>query len=90
MLQRQRESKTIMNECCKGSIYKQIGWLGAFLVIFGYYLNANQHVSSWLVWIIGNLCIAGYSAHKKAYPTLVMSLVIAAMNIYGFCSWHGK
>jgi hypothetical protein len=76
-----------MNECCKETIYKQVGWLGAFLVILGYYLNANHHISSWLVWAVGNFCVAGYSAHKKAYPTLVMSIVISIMNIYGYFCW---
>jgi nicotinamide riboside transporter PnuC len=68
-------------------VCERMGWIGSGLVIFGYYLNANEYVSSWLIWFVGNLCVAGYSAHKKAYPTLVMSLVIAAMNIYGFLSW---
>jgi nicotinamide riboside transporter PnuC len=68
-------------------VCERIGWIGAVLVVWGYYLNANQYLSSWLVWIVGNLCVAGYSAHKKAYSTLAMSLVIAAMNIYGYFSW---
>jgi len=68
-------------------VYSRIGWLGAFLVGFGYYLNANHHLSSWLVWFIGNLCVAGYSMHKKAYPTALMSLIIAFMNIYGYFTW---
>jgi len=68
-------------------IMERIGWAGAGLVIFGYYLNANYHLSSWLIWIVGNLCVAGYSAYKKAYPTLVMSLIITIMNIYGYFNW---
>ena len=68
-------------------VIERIGWVGAGLVIFGYYLNANCYVSSWVVWTIGNLCVAGYSAHKKAYPTLAMSIIIAAMNLYGYFSW---
>jgi hypothetical protein len=68
-------------------VIERIGWLGAGLVIFGYYLNANCYVSSWVVWTIGNLCVAGYSAHKKAWPTLVMSIIITIMNIYGYFKW---
>jgi hypothetical protein len=68
--------------------YEVIGWLGALLVVFGYYLNANQCLSSWLVWIVGNLCVAGYSTYKKTYPTALMSFVIALMNIYGYFSWR--
>jgi hypothetical protein len=68
-------------------IFERLGWVGAGLVVLGYYLNANHYVSSWFVWIVGNLCIAGYSAHKKAWPTVVMSIVIAIMNIYGYFCW---
>ena len=68
-------------------IIERIGWLGAFLVVWGYYLNANQCLSSWLVWIVGNLCVAGYSAYKKAWPTLAMSIIITIMNVYGFIQW---
>ena len=67
--------------------YEYLGWLGALLVVFGYYLNAHHCLSSWLVWLIGNLCVAGYSAHKKAWPTLAMSIVIAIMNVYGYLHW---
>jgi len=73
-------------------VVERIGWVGAVLVIGGYYLNANYYLSSWLVWAVGNLCVAGYSVHKKAYPTLVMSVIIAIMNIYGYFKWacHGN
>ena len=76
-----------MTDVYEAKIIERIGWVGAILVVFGYYLNANGHISSWLVWLVGNLCIAGYSAHKKAYPTLAMSIIIAAMNLYGYFSW---
>ena len=68
-------------------IIERVGWLGAFFVIGGYYLNANGYLSSWIIWIIGNLCVAGYSAHKKAYSTAAMSVIIAIMNVYGYLSW---
>jgi len=67
--------------------YETIGWLGAFLVIFGYYLNANESIQSWLIWIIGNICVTVYAVHKKTYPTALMSCVIAIMNIYGYFKW---
>ena len=67
--------------------YEIIGWCGAGLILLGYYLNAHQHLSCWLTWLIGNMCIAGYSAHKKAYSTVVMSLVIAIMSAYGYFIW---
>ena len=68
-------------------IMEKFGWIGAGLVILGYYLNANQYVCSWLVWIVGNLCVAGYSMYKKAYATALMSFIIAVMNVYGYFTW---
>ena len=68
-------------------IWERLGWLGAVLVVFGYYLNANLCLSSWCVWVVGNILVAGYSVRKKAYPTAVMSIVIALMNIYGYFKW---
>ena len=74
----------------EAKVIERIGWVGAILVVWGYYLNANQHLSSWLVWIVGNLCIAGYSAYKKAWPTFVMSIIITIMNIYGLTQWSER
>ena len=68
--------------------YEIIGWIGAGLVIFGYYLNANQYLSCWLVWAVGNLCVAGYATSRQAYSTALMSFVIALMSIYGYFSWR--
>ena len=67
--------------------WKWIGWLGAMLVILGYYLNANAIISSWLVWMVGNALVGIYSIYKKAYSTAVMSFIIMVMNIYGYVSW---
>tara|TARA_B100000676_G_C17501970_1_gene543611 strand:+ start:102 stop:344 length:243 start_codon:yes stop_codon:yes gene_type:complete len=71
----------------KDGVIETIGWFGALLVVGGYYLNANGFISSWVVWVIGNLCVAGYSWYKKAWSTLTMSLIIAIMNIYGYYKW---
>ena len=68
-------------------IIERMGWLGAILVVWGYYLNANECLSSWIIWVIGNLCVAGYSWYKKAWSTLTMSIIIAIMNIYGYYKW---
>lgn len=69
-------------------VIERVGWLGAGLVLLGYYLNAHQFLSSWLIWVIGNLLIAGYSVYKKAWPTALMSLLIALFNVYGYFKWH--
>ena len=67
--------------------WKLTGWLGAGLVIFGYYLNANEYILSWLVWLMGNAMVGIYSIHKKAYSTAAMSFIIMIMNIYGYLRW---
>lgn len=64
-----------------------LGWVGAALVLFGYFLNAKKKKSSWLIWIVGNLFVAIYSWHIGALPTTLMSLAIMIMNIYGYISW---
>ena len=63
---------------------KLIGWSGAGLVIFGYYLSANKFSSSWIIWILGNALVGTYSIYKKAYSTAVMSFIILGMSIYGY------
>jgi nicotinamide riboside transporter PnuC len=64
-----------------------LGWLGAFLIFLGYYLNANEMIQSWLVWIAGNLLVGIYCLNKKAYPTAAMSFVLVIFNFYGYFSW---
>ena len=67
--------------------WKWIGWLGASMVIFGYYLNANEYIASWLVWMAGNTMVGIYSLYKQAYSTAAMSFMITMMNIYGYIRW---
>ena len=64
-----------------------LGWVGAILILGGYYLNANMHTSSWLVWGVGNLLMGGYCFYKKAYPAAAMSFVLIILNVYGYLKW---
>ena len=64
-----------------------LGWVGAILVLYGYYLNANMNDSCWPVWLIGNIMVGVYCLEKRAYPTAVMSIILAIMNIYGYLKW---
>lgn len=64
-----------------------MGWVGAILVLYGYYLNANMDPSSWLTWIVGNSLIGYYCLNKEAYPTAAMSFVLVFMNVYGYMTW---
>ena len=69
------------------NLWKIIGWVGAFLVVLGYYFNANGFTISWLIWILGNTMVGLYSLTVKAYSTAVMSFIITLMNVYGYFSW---
>ena len=69
------------------STKKHLGWAGASLVVVGYYLNANQISSCWLLWIVGNLLVGVYSMQKEAYPTAFLSFVLVVMSIYGYIKW---
>ena len=79
--------KNLFNNDSEALNWKLIGWLGAGLVIFGYYLNANEFILSWLVWMAGNAMVGIYSIYKKAYSTAAMSFIIMIMNIYGYIRW---
>lgn len=68
-------------------VFNRIGWAGAFLVLLGYYLNANKYESCWYIWILGNLMMGLYCYTKKAYPAMLMSVSIVVMNVYGFFKW---
>ena len=67
-----------------------LGWMGALLVLLGYYLNANEFIQSWLVWIVGNTLIGIYCFNKEAYPTAAMSFALVILNIYGYFNWLDK
>tara|TARA_R100000808_G_C2091979_1_gene112047 strand:+ start:204 stop:425 length:222 start_codon:yes stop_codon:yes gene_type:complete len=68
-------------------IWEGLGCVGAILVVFGYYLNANLNDSCWIAWIAGNSIVSAYCIYKKAYSTAIMSAVIVIMNIYGLLKW---
>jgi len=67
--------------------YNLVGWAATFLILFGYYLNANKHPECWMVWIAGNLLMGFYCHKKEAYPASTMSFVIVIMNVYGWANW---
>ena len=64
-----------------------LGWAGASLVLLGYCLNANQMISSWPVWAVGNLLVGKYCLDRGAYPTAIMSFVLVILNVYGYFKW---
>ena len=67
--------------------YEFIGWGSMVFIILGYYLNANQMISCFPVWFIGNILMGIYCCLKKTYPPAMLSFGIALLNIYGYISW---
>ena len=67
-----------------------LGWIGAIIVLLGYYLNAKKFAWSWLIWFLGNALVAIYSFSISAYSTMSMSVIIMGMNIYGYVQWNKK
>ena len=67
--------------------HHSLGWVGAMLVLYGYYLNANMDEHCWPIWILGNVMVALYCMEKRAYPTAAMSFILVIINIYGYVRW---
>ena len=63
------------------------GYLGAFLVLVGYVLNAHENVLCWPIWITGNAFVGIYSVQKQAYPTAGMSFALVIISLYGWMRW---
>ena len=64
-----------------------LGWVGVIFVLAGYYLMARKDISAWVLWFIGNIFIGLYSYAIEAYPTVILSIVLVIMNVYGFTMW---
>ena len=64
-----------------------IGWGSMALIVLGYYLNANQMISCFPVWLAGNIMMGTYCCLKETYPPAILSFAIAILNIYGYISW---
>lgn len=64
-----------------------LGWVGVFFILSGYYFIAKKDISAWGLWFIGNILIGLYSYAIEAYPTVLLSIALIIMNIYGYLSW---
>ena len=84
-----KESEALQDKKAQKKAQKEdlVGWVGAVLVIFGYYLNAGELIECWPIWAVGNSCVGFYCLRKKAYPAMVMSCVLIILNIYGYFKW---
>ena len=64
-----------------------LGWLATSLILLGYYLNAKQDTSSWIVWFVGNLCMLVYSLLIQAWPQVGLAIALLCLNVYGYIEW---
>jgi hypothetical protein len=65
-----------------------LGWLATSLILLGYYLNAKQDTSSWIVWFVGNLCMLVYSIFISAWPQVGLAVALLCLNVYGYIEWR--
>jgi len=67
-----------------------LGWVATALLQVGYYLNANKSIWSWGVWLHGNALMLIYALAITSYSVAFLSIVLMAMNIYGYISWKSN
>jgi hypothetical protein len=65
-----------------------LGWTGTSLILLGYYLNARQSVTSWIVWFLGNTLMLIYSIFISAWPQVGLALALLCLNVYGYLEWR--
>ena len=63
-----------------------IGWLG-FVLILGYYYNAQQKIFCFYIWGVGNIFFLIYALLIQAMPQVAMSIFVLGMNVYGWKQW---
>lgn len=65
-----------------------IGWIGAFLLLFAYFLLIHKNLSSrskmyqWMN-IIGSLLLGINTLVLKAYPSFLTNIIWFAIGLYG-------
>ena len=64
-----------------------LGWVGVAFVLAGYYFMAKKDISAWCLWFIGNIFIGLYSYAIGALPTVLLSIALGFMNVYGYLNW---
>ena len=64
-----------------------IGWLATSLILLGYYLNAKQSTSSWVVWFVGNSLMLVYSLLISAGTQVGLAIALLCLNVYGYVEW---
>ena len=64
-----------------------IGWVATMILLLGYYSNAKKSIWSWVIWFHGNTLMLIYALYIHSYSVAFLSIVLMAMNVYGYISW---
>jgi len=64
-----------------------LGWFATGILLVGYYLNAKQNISSWILWFIGNSLMTFYAYAIQSYSVVFLSIILVIMNVYGYLNW---
>ena len=67
-----------------------LGWIATAILLVGYYSNAKQCIWSWIIWLHGNALMLIYALAITSYSVAFLSIVLMAMNIYGYISWKSN
>ena len=67
-----------------------LGWISFLFILIGYYLNAKLNKKCFYFWVIGNILYSLYGIYINAIPIIATSILVLAMNIYGFKNWNNK
>ena len=58
-----------------------LGWLATATLLVGYYMNAKQLLTSWIVWFFGNGFMLVYALIIQSYSVAFLSIALMALNI---------
>ena len=65
-------------------------WISFLFILIVYYLNAKLNKKCFYFWGIGNILYSLYGIYINAIPIIATSILVLAMNIYGFKNWNNK
>jgi nicotinamide riboside transporter PnuC len=70
------------------SILVGFGYLAALISLIGIILNAKKEISCWAVWLVSDVMWIIYSGIEGDIPSIVLWLLFAVFNVYGWISWR--
>lgn len=62
-------------------------WIAMILSVTGIVLNAKKKMLCWPIWILSNICWFIFFVGSEQYPVLILNVVFALFNLYGWYQW---